>query len=110
MGNGYVEGAWRRENFPGDLEVSSFVEGKVSGVSYLDGMRERKGLCSCLAQERQTLNREVKIMTDPVCGRNIEETNPEFQARFAGKKYVFCSEECRKEFEERPEEYVETAA
>jgi P-type Cu+ transporter len=48
-------------------------------------------------------------MTDPVCGRKIDE-NTEFQARFAGKKYVFCSEECRKEFEERPEEYVETAA
>jgi YHS domain-containing protein len=48
-------------------------------------------------------------MTDPVCGRKIDE-NTEFQARFAGKKYAFCSEECRKEFEERPEEYVETAA
>jgi YHS domain-containing protein len=47
---------------------------------------------------------------DPVCGRIIEERKPEFQTMFAGKKYFFCSEECRKEFEERPDEYVESVA
>jgi len=40
----------------------------------------------------------------------IDEMHPEFQAQFAGRKYFFCSEECRKEFEERPEEFVEAAA
>jgi YHS domain-containing protein len=29
---------------------------------------------------------------------------------FAGRKYFFCSEDCRKEFENEPEEYLETAA
>jgi YHS domain-containing protein len=29
---------------------------------------------------------------------------------FAGKKYFFCSEECRQEFEAEPDAYVETAA
>ncbi|HEY6337044.1 MAG TPA: YHS domain-containing protein [Candidatus Sulfotelmatobacter sp.] len=47
---------------------------------------------------------------DPVCGMTIDEVQPEFQSMFAGKKYSFCSEECRREFEERPEEYLETAA
>jgi P-type Cu+ transporter len=46
---------------------------------------------------------------DPVCGMPIDEKNPEFQSAFAGKKYFFCSDECRKEFEDRPDEYVETA-
>ena len=50
------------------------------------------------------------MMTDPVCGTTIDDTKPEFQAQFAGRKYTFCSEECRKEFEERPEEFVEAAA
>jgi YHS domain-containing protein len=40
----------------------------------------------------------------------IDEEKPEFRATFAGKKYSFCSEECKREFEERPEEFVETAA
>ena len=44
---------------------------------------------------------------DPVCGMIIEERKPEFQTMFAGRKYFFCSEECRKEFEDRPSDYVE---
>ena len=47
---------------------------------------------------------------DPVCGMDVDENNPEFVTKFAGKKYVFCSENCQKDFEEQPEDYVETAA
>jgi YHS domain-containing protein len=50
------------------------------------------------------------VTIDPVCGMKVDENHPEFQSQFAGKKYVFCSEECRKEFEENPEEFIETAA
>jgi P-type Cu+ transporter len=50
------------------------------------------------------------MTTDPVCGMKVDEKNSEFQAKFAGRKYTFCSDECRKEFEEKPEEYVEMAA
>ena len=50
------------------------------------------------------------MTTDPVCDRTIDETESEFQTQFAGKKYFFCSEECRKEFEDRPDEYLEIAA
>jgi YHS domain-containing protein len=52
------------------------------------------------------------MTTDPVCGTKINEKEKEleFQTQFAGRKYSFCSDECRKEFEERPEEYVEAAA
>jgi YHS domain-containing protein len=47
---------------------------------------------------------------DPVCGMNVDEKTAEFQTQVAGKKYFFCSEECKKEFQEKPEDYVETAA
>jgi len=47
---------------------------------------------------------------DPVCGMRVDEKNAEFQAMFAGKKYFFCSEDCRNEFEENPDEYIEVAA
>ncbi len=50
------------------------------------------------------------MTTDPVCGMKVDQANPEFQSQFAGKQYFFCSEECRQEFEDRPEEYVQTAA
>ncbi len=50
------------------------------------------------------------MTTDPVCGTRVDESNAEFKTQFAGVKYFFCSEECRKEFEEDPGGYLETAA
>jgi YHS domain-containing protein len=61
-------------------------------------------------EKNSQTNEERQMTTDPVCGMRVDDKNPEFQTQFAGKKYFFCSDECRKEFEERPEEYVETAA
>jgi YHS domain-containing protein len=40
----------------------------------------------------------------------VEESRSEFQTQFAGRKYFFCSEECRKEFEADPEEFIAAAA
>jgi len=51
------------------------------------------------------------MTTDPVCGIDIDERREtEFQTKFAGRRYFFCSEECRKEFEADPLGFVETAA
>jgi P-type Cu+ transporter len=50
------------------------------------------------------------MTSDPVCGMKVDQANTEFQTQFEGKKYFFCSEDCQKEFEERPEDFVETAA
>ena len=47
---------------------------------------------------------------DPVCGMKVDENRSEFHTQFAGKKYFFCSDECRKEFEAEPDAYVETVA
>jgi YHS domain-containing protein len=47
---------------------------------------------------------------DPVCGMQVNENNRELQTQFAGKKYFFCSEECRKEFESEPDEYIIASA
>jgi YHS domain-containing protein len=46
------------------------------------------------------------MATDPVCGMQVEEKNPEFESQYAGKKYYFCSEECKQQFDKRPNEYV----
>jgi YHS domain-containing protein len=50
------------------------------------------------------------MTTDPVCGMKVDEKGSEFHTQFAGKKYFFCSENCRQEFEADPDEFVETAA
>jgi YHS domain-containing protein len=50
------------------------------------------------------------MTVDPVCGMRVDEKRSEFEMQFAGKKYSFCSEECRQEFQADPDEYVETAA
>jgi P-type Cu+ transporter len=50
------------------------------------------------------------MTTDPVCGMRIDEKESEIQTQFAGRKYFFCSEECRQEFEDDPGGYVESVA
>ncbi len=47
---------------------------------------------------------------DPVCGMEVKEDDAKANTQFAGKKYYFCSEDCRTKFEDHPEEYMETAA
>ena len=50
------------------------------------------------------------MTTDPVCGMKVDEKESGIHSQFAGRKYSFCSEDCRQEFEAEPEEYVESAA
>jgi Cu+-exporting ATPase len=50
------------------------------------------------------------MTTDPVCGMKVDEKNAPAETYFAGKKYSFCSEQCRDKFERSPEQFVENAA
>ncbi|HEX3822245.1 MAG TPA: YHS domain-containing protein [Candidatus Sulfotelmatobacter sp.] len=50
------------------------------------------------------------MTTDPVCGMKVDESTAAASTQFAGKKYSFCSTECRDKFEKSPERYVENAA
>jgi YHS domain-containing protein len=43
---------------------------------------------------------------DPVCGMEFDESQAEAQTTYQGQAYFFCSEECRKTFEENPAEFV----
>ncbi|HEY6763664.1 MAG TPA: YHS domain-containing protein [Candidatus Sulfotelmatobacter sp.] len=49
---------------------------------------------------------------DPVCEMEVNEDSAKAKAQtqFAGKKYYFCSEDCRTKFEDSPEDYVEAPA
>jgi YHS domain-containing protein len=47
---------------------------------------------------------------DPVCGMDVNESNPPAKTNYEGKTYYFCSEECKQDFEEDPEDFISSAA
>jgi Cu+-exporting ATPase len=47
---------------------------------------------------------------DTVCGMKVDENNSQYQTEHNGKKYSFCSQECKMKFEQRPEQYAQNAA
>jgi YHS domain-containing protein len=73
-----------------------------------------KVIAGCVGQWRTKILNSTQcggiMTTDPVCGMQIDETTTDFQTLFAGKRYFFCSEDCRKEFESEPNDYVESVA
>ncbi len=44
--------------------------------------------------------------TDPVCGMKVDPKNAAGQMEYEGRTYYFCSEGCRKAFQDNPEEYL----
>jgi Cu+-exporting ATPase len=46
---------------------------------------------------------------DPVCGMELTPGQVVAQSSYQGQRYDFCSEECRRLFEENPEEYVQSS-
>lgn len=42
---------------------------------------------------------------DPICGMEVEEGK--LCSEYEGKKYCFCSEACKQEFEQNPKKYTE---
>jgi Cu+-exporting ATPase len=47
---------------------------------------------------------------DPVCGMEFDSSQAEAQTVYQGQAYYFCSEECRRTFEEDPKEFVGNTA
>ena len=44
---------------------------------------------------------------DPVCNMKVDESKAKCRSTYQGKNYYFCSEDCKKAFDLRPEKYVE---
>jgi len=43
---------------------------------------------------------------DPVCKMEVDEKRSKCRSEYEDRTYYFCSEECKQEFDEDPEEYV----
>lgn len=46
------------------------------------------------------------MTTDPVCGMTVEESAAKAWADHEGKRYYFCSDACREEFQAHPDQYA----
>jgi YHS domain-containing protein len=46
---------------------------------------------------------------DPICNVEVDEQSAEFKSQYGSKTYYFRSEECKNEFESRPEHYAAAA-
>jgi len=47
---------------------------------------------------------------DPVCGMTIEDTAAVATSEYGGRRYYFCSQDCKAEFDENPSDYAEAPA
>ena len=45
-------------------------------------------------------------VTDPVCGMQFDSSQAAAQTIYQDQTYFFCSEECRRTFEENPTEFI----
>jgi Cu+-exporting ATPase len=45
-------------------------------------------------------------MKDPVCGIEMDPGQVEAQSSYNGQQYNFCSAECKRLFDENPEQYI----
>ena len=43
---------------------------------------------------------------DPVCGMQVNEKSPAATSTYNGEQFVFCSKDCKAEFDRHPEDYV----
>lgn len=48
----------------------------------------------------------MAAIVDPVCGKELEPGQVVVQSRYQGTAYAFCSEECKRQFDENPEAYT----
>lgn len=47
------------------------------------------------------------MVTDPVCGSEVNPQDTEVQSEKEGEMYYFCSIDCRESFERDPDAYID---
>jgi len=52
-------------------------------------------------QQNQNISSGSSQLIDPVCGMTVDSGSP-FRAQYQGQSYVFCSEDCKRQFDSDP--------
>jgi YHS domain-containing protein len=55
------------------------------------------------------MRRDFTMAQDPICNVEIDEASAEFKSQYGSQTYYFCSEDCKEQFELRPEQYARAA-
>ncbi len=50
------------------------------------------------------------MATDPVCGMEVEERTAAAKSEWQGKTWYFCSDECKRRFDQDPKQFAISAA
>ncbi len=53
--------------------------------------------------------KEVNTVTyqkDPVCGMDVDPKTAKFKSEYKGKTYYFCSDQCKKSFDQEAESFI----
>lgn len=50
------------------------------------------------------------MRTDPVCGMEVDELEVSDESVYEDESYYFCSPECKQQFDENPEAFLEEPA
>lgn len=48
--------------------------------------------------------------TDLVCGKHIPEEAPRYTTEYDNKSYAFCSPECKRQFDDHPDRFIQQHA
>lgn len=43
---------------------------------------------------------------DPVCGMQVSEQNAAAKSQYQGETYYFCSQDCKEQFDQNPQQYA----
>ncbi len=46
---------------------------------------------------------------DPVCGMMVDDKSAVAMSEYHDKRYYFCSQDCKSEFDENPDDYADKA-
>ena len=79
-------------------------------ITVIDGLGRSVNLLRDQASKFRIHEEEDEMTKDPVCKMDIDEKQTNFHSDYAGRKYHFCSEECKDTFDSQPERYAASAA
>ena len=49
----------------------------------------------------------MAMRTDPVCGMQVDDQKSTAKSQYQGTNYTFCSEECKRKFDQSPQQYAQ---
>lgn len=53
---------------------------------------------------------KTTVVTDPVCGMDVDATTATLRTDYNGQTYYFCGATCKQKFDLRPEQYIGKSA